>query len=89
MTFEIQRFAEFATAHVGTLKMKLATNANGNIAQSGETAAGQKAFTLNGFKAKGSLDEANVVFGKIFGNIAGGNFDSLSAEKTVTQGVAL
>lgn len=89
MTFELQRFANFAPAHVGSLKVKLPINGDGKIAQSGETAVGQKAFTLNGFKAKGSLDEANVVFGKIFGDIAGSNFDSLSAEKTVTQGVAL
>ena len=88
MTFELQRFAEFADAHVGTLKVKLAVNADGNIAQSGEAATGQKTFTLNGFKAKGNLENANVVFGKLFGDIAGGSYDSLSAEKTVTQGVA-
>ena len=81
--------AEFAPLLTSTLKMKLAVNEDGNIAQTGEAAKGQKAFTLNGFKAEGSLDEANVVFGKIFGNIAGGNYDSLSAEKTVTQGVAI
>ena len=81
--------AEFAPAHVGTLKVKLAVNEDGNIAQSGETATGQKTFSLNGFKAKGNLDEADTVFGKIFGDIAGGTYDSLSAEKTITQGVAL
>ena len=69
--------------------MKLAVNGDGNIAQSGDTATGQKVFTLNGFKAKGSLADANVVFGKIFGDIAGGSYDSLSAEKTVTQEVAI
>ena len=88
MTFELQRFAEFAEMNTGSLKVKLAMTEGGNIAQTGDTATNQKAFTLNGFKARGSLQEANVVFGKLFGNIVGGTYDSLSAEKTVTQGVA-
>lgn len=88
MTFELQRFAEFAELNTGSLKVKLAMTESGNIAQTGDTVKSQKAFTISGFKARGSLDEANVVFDKLFGTIAGGTYDSLSAEKTVTQGVA-
>ena len=79
--------AEFAQANVGTLKVSLNLDSDGTIAQSGAAVADTKTFSLNGFKASGNLAEANTVFGAILGDIAGGTYDSLSASKTVTQGV--
>lgn len=79
--------AEFVTAYTGTVKMKVPT-ADGNIAQSGDTENGAKQVSIPGIKAGATLAEANIVFGKFVGTICGGSFDSLSAVKTVTQGVA-
>lgn len=79
--------AEFAEATVSSLKVNVDLNAAGNIAQDGETAAGQKAITINGFKASGNLAAADTVFNKLIGNIAGGTYDTLSAVKITIQGV--
>lgn len=79
--------AEFATANTSVLKMAVELNASGNIRQSGETAAGQKVISINGFKATGTLANADTVFNKLIGNIAGGSYDTLSASKVITQGV--
>ena len=80
--------AEFAEAKTAVLKMNVDLNASGNICQDGETAAGQKVISINGFKATGTLANANTVFDKLIGNIAGGNYDTLSASKVTTQGVS-
>lgn len=79
--------AEFVTAYTGTVKMKVPT-ADGNIAQSGDTENGAKQVSIPGIKAGATLAESNIVFGNFVGSIGGGTFDSLSAVKTITQGVA-
>lgn len=77
----------FATPTTATVKMNVATTAAGNIAQSGDTAAGNKTFSIPGVKQAATLDEAKTVYDAIIGDIAGGTFDSLSATKTITVGV--
>lgn len=79
--------AEFSSANVGTLKVNLNLDSDGTIAQSGATVAGTKAISINGFKAAGNLANANTVFDKILTGIGGGTYDSLSATKTISQGV--
>lgn len=78
---------DFFNPATATLKVKMALNEDGNIAQSGETAAAQKVITLPGLKQNATLAEANTVLTALVGNIAGGSFDSLSASKTTTQEV--
>lgn len=80
--------AEFVNNPVMSVSMKLPTNANGNIAQSGDTTAGTKLYTIPGIKKGATLAEANNVFDKFVGVIGGGDYDSLSAVRTVKEGVA-
>ena len=80
--------AEFAQPTTSVLKMNVNQNSAGNIAQEGETAASQKVVSINGFKAAGTLANADTVFSKLIGDIAGGTYDTLSAAKVTTQGVA-
>lgn len=81
--------AEFATANVANVKMKVPLTTGGYIAQSDDTVTSAvKQVTIPGIKAGATLAEANTVFNAFLGDIAGGSFDSLSAVKTITQGVA-
>lgn len=77
----------FATANTANVKMNVALDENGNIAQNGDTVAGNKMFTIQGVKATATLDEAKTVFDAFVGNIAGGTYDSLSTIKTISVGV--
>lgn len=80
--------ADFAVAYTASVKMKVPTTTGGYIAQSDDTVTGStKLVTMPGIKAAATLTEANTVFNAFLGNIAGGSFDSLSAVKTITQGV--
>lgn len=80
--------AEFKTAKTSTLKVKINLNADGNVAQSGETVKSTKVVSLQGFKAEGNLAQANTVFQAMYGQIAQGTYDGLSAVKTTSQEVA-
>lgn len=80
--------AEFAQAKTAQLKMSVDMTAAGNIAQSGDTVAGSKKPTLKGLKPAATLDEAKTVFDAFYGTIAGATYDTLTAEKTIKQGVA-
>ena len=81
--------ADFSVAYTASVKMKVPTTTGGYIAQTDDTVTGAtKQITIPGIKAAATLAEANTVFGAFLGNIAGGTFDSLSAVKTITQGVA-
>ena len=79
--------AEFKSAVTASVKMNVPMTSAGNIAQDGDTPANTKAVSISGIKATATLSESNTVFDAILGNIAGGSFDSLSAKKTITQGV--
>ena len=79
--------AEFTPAVTATVKMNVGMNESGFVAQDGETVKSTKAISIPGIKAAATLAEANAVYTAFLGNIAGGSFDSLTAKKTITQGV--
>lgn len=79
--------ADFSPAVTATVKMNVDATTGGYIAQSGDTVTAQKAVNIQGIKAAATLAEATTVFNAFYGDIAGGTFDSLSAKKTITQGV--
>jgi len=79
--------AEFAPAVTASVKMNVGMTADGFIAQTGDTVTSTKSISIPGIKADATLSEANAVFTAFLGNIAGGTSDSLTAKKTVTQGV--
>ena len=79
--------AEFTPAVTASVKMNVDMNADGFIAQSVDTVTGTKAISIGGISAGTNLAGANAVFTAFLGNIAGGSFDSLTAKKTITQGV--
>lgn len=79
--------AEFTTANTATVKMKVDLNTDGKIAQSGDTVKGAKTPAIAGIKAAATLAEAKAVFNAFYGTIGGATYDSLSAVKTITQGV--
>ena len=49
---------EFVGEDVSTMKVKIYTNRDGNIAQEGEAIAGEKNFTFHGFASSITADEA-------------------------------
>lgn len=78
---------EFSAGKVGVLKANVAINEDGNIAQSGETAAANKALSLQGVKSGATLAEANTFYNEIYGKIGGASYDSDTMVKTVTYTV--
>ena len=88
MKFDLQLFAEsWANAPVANVKFDVNLNADGNIAQEGDTPASQKSFTMKGFSATGTPAQANTVLDKIIGDISGGTYVSGSKVRTIVQGV--
>ena len=79
--------AEFKNAATASVKMKVNADAEGNIALAGDAVKGSKTPTIQGVKADATLAEATAVFDAFYGEICGATFDSLSAEKTIKQGV--
>lgn len=78
---------EFSAGKVGVLKANVAINEDGNIAQSGETVAANKALSLQGVKSGATLAEANTFYNEIYGKIGGATYDSDTMVKTVTYTV--
>ena len=77
---------DFIKAEVSTLKVKVDVDADEVLVQSGNLPTGRKrTITIGGFKRDGTLDEANLVFGAVLGNIAGTTYDSVSATKFITE----
>lgn len=62
-------------ANQGTTKIPVAINANGYIAQSGDTAAGTKMISINKVSADNSKMDNNAV-ADFFIGMLGGRFDS-------------
>lgn len=77
-------FVEEATSR---LSVKVPVNADGNIAQTGETGVKTKSISIKGFVDNGSLSHANDVFDAFLGNIANTNYDSLTAVRYDTAKV--
>lgn len=77
---------DFIKSEVSTLKVKVDVDADEVLVQSGNLPTGRKrTITIGGFKRDGTLDEANLVFDAVLGNIAGTTYDSVSATKFVTE----
>ena len=68
------------------LSVMVDLNSAGNIAQDGETAAGQKKITINGFKFGGNITNATTVFTKILGDIGGASYTLSTANKAINIG---
>ena len=84
--FDIQRFAAtWSEPAVSALKVDVALNANGNIAQTGQTVKGTKTVTINGFKTAGTAADAKTVWDAIIGDIGGGSFDTLTGSLTTVK----
>lgn len=69
------------------LSVKIPINADGNIAQKGETATGQKSVSIKGFVNDGTLSNAGDVMEVFLGTIANTNYDSLSTVRYDTATV--
>ena len=79
--------AEFVSSPTMSVSMKVDV-ASGNIAQSGDTVNGSKAVNIPGIKKNATLAEAETVFSNFVGTICGGSYDSISAVRTIKEGVA-
>lgn len=79
--------ADFVNNATATVSMRIPTTAAGNIAQSGDVVKGSKLGSIPGIKKDAHLNEVNKVFDAIYGTIGGGSFDSMSAVRTIKEGV--
>ena len=79
--------ADWATAKTMTAKVKVNLNEQGFIAQDGDTVAATKYISTGGLSAGGSLDDVDAVWGYLYSTIGGGSYDTVTAQKTTTQGV--
>ena len=79
---------EFTSPQVATLKFKVGLNANKSIAQLGEIITGYKVISIKGFKADGSLVEAQAVLDNVMSQLGGGTYDLKSVQKVITEFVA-
>ena len=80
--------AEFIKPPTSTLKVKVDLDADEMLVQDDKLPSGKQCtITIRGFKRDGTLDEANVVFDKVLGDIAGTSYDSISATKSVTESI--
>lgn len=80
--------ADFVNSKTMTVSLKVDTNALGNLAQSGETASGAKLASIPGIKKDANLANTIKVYDAFYGTIGGATFDSLSAVRTIKEGVA-
>ena len=66
-----------------TVKFNVALTENGTIAQSGDTAAGNKAFSIPGIKSTANLSDTKTVYSAFVTGLAGGRYDDTTGEKIV------
>lgn len=79
--------ASIVTSKTGVFKMDVGVNANGTIAQSGETVTGKKAISIPGLLSDCTLAQVNAVFNEIVTKIGGGSYDTISGEQTLKRKV--
>jgi len=77
---------QFVEPKAVDLSVAVDLNANGTIAQDGETPAGQKVITVKGFKAAGTVADATTVFTKFLGDIGGATYTLSTATKKYNVG---
>lgn len=66
-----------------TIKVPVATNENGNIATSGQTAAGNKNVTIKGLKKDATHAQTSAFLSAFVGGIADGTYDGANIEGTI------
>lgn len=74
---------KFELDPTATIKTDVATNENGNIATSGQTAAGKTTFTLKGIKKEATHAQTSAVLNAFVGGVVGGTFDPATIEGTI------
>jgi hypothetical protein len=77
---------QWSQATTGSVKFDIATNERGNIAQSGQTAAGVKSYSMSNIKSDATFDAANGVYGA-FVSLVGGRYDESTGEMTIKKKV--
>ena len=77
---------EWSTATTGSVKFDIATNERGNIAQTGQTAAGVKTYSMSNIKSDATFANANGVYGA-FVSLVGGRYDESTGELTIKKKV--
>lgn len=75
----------FVPQSTAKLKIDVALNADGNIAQTGQTAKGTKTVTINNFKQDGTLAQGKAILDAYLGTFAGASYDTLTAQRVVTS----
>lgn len=75
---------EWSTANTGSVKFDIALNDNGNIAQSSQTAAGAKSYSMSNIKSDATFDQASGAYGAFLG-LVGGRFDESTGELTIKK----
>ena len=75
---------DFIAPSTATLKVPVAVNREKNIAQIGEFIAGYKVISIKGFKADGTLVEAQTLIDTILNEVGGGIYDAMKIQKILT-----
>ena len=75
---------EWSTANTGSVKFNVTLNENGNIATSGQTAAGNKAISMSNIKSDAVFSDCAQVYTS-FLDVVGGRYDSDSGVMTITK----
>lgn len=79
---------DFENAISSNVKVKVAINRNGNIADDSQSTQSVKFFTIAGISATSNLNDSMKVFDTFIGqSLCGGRFDEYSAIRTITQKV--
>jgi len=66
-----------------TIKVNVATNENGNIKTSGQTAAGNTSISIKGIKKDATHAQTSAVLTALIGGIADGTYDPATIEGTI------
>ena len=73
---------QWTTPQTATVKFDVALNERGNIAQTGQDAAGKKSYSVNNIKTDATFTDTTKVYSAFVTGLAGGRYDENSGEKT-------
>ena len=80
--------AEFINSPVMSVSVKLDMTSDATVAQASEAVVASKLDTIKGIKKNATLAEYNQVAQAFYGTIGGGSYDSLTAVRKISEGVA-
>ena len=72
---------------ISTVKVKVDLNDEGFIAREGENKKGSKLQKIKGLKINGDIEDATLLFRKIFSDIGGANFDTSTSKREIAYTV--